>query len=166
MVRHLSLVLAALCSASCSHPSPTAPPPTVATAEDSSALVTPAEVPWKQMTPQQRGRYMAKVVTPKMREVFQAYDAKHFEKFNCATCHGKSGKENGMKMPSPELLPLPASEQVFMATVMKEKPEWVKFMGEKVTPEMAKLLGLKSFDPQVPNPAAFSCEGCHTLKGS
>ncbi len=134
--------------------------------EDSSPVVTPAEVPWKDMTKHQRARYMGKVVTPKMREVFQAFDAKHFAKVNCATCHGKNAKEKEFKMPNPELPKLPASEKVFMETVMKKKPEMVKFMAEQVTPKMAELLGLKPFDPKAPDPAAFSCEGCHTLEGA
>jgi cytochrome c553 len=133
--------------------------------EDTSPVVTPAEVPWKDMTQKQRGRYMAKVVTPKMHEVFQAYDATRYEKFGCATCHGKNAKEKGFKMPNPDLPALPASEQEFMATVMKEKPEMVKFMAEQVTPQTAALLGLKVFDPKNPDPNAFGCGGCHTIKG-
>lgn len=133
--------------------------------EDTSPLITPAEVPWKDMTAQQRGRYMAKVVTPKMKEIFQAYDAKHFEKVNCATCHGKDAKARKFKMPSPDLPKLSASEKEFMETTMKEKPEMVKFMGEQVTPKVAELLGLKPFDPRNPDPNAFSCHGCHELKG-
>ena len=39
-------------------------------------VVTPAEVPWKDMTKQQKGRYMAKVVVPKMKVTFQAFDPK------------------------------------------------------------------------------------------
>lgn len=137
----------------------------LAAAEDNSPVVTPAEIPWKDMTPVQRARYMTKVVTPKMREVFQAYDPKHYAKVNCATCHGKSAKERKFKMPSPDLPALPASEKVFMETVMKEKPDVVKFMGEKVSPTMAVLLGRPAFDPAKPDPNAFSCNGCHTLKG-
>jgi len=132
--------------------------------QDTSPVVTPAEVPWKEMTGPQRGRYMAKVVTPKMKALFQAYDPKHFAKFDCASCHGKSAKERKFKMPSPELPALAASPEVFMATTMKEKPEMVKFMGEKVTPLMAQLLGRPHFDHAKPDPTAFSCTGCHTLK--
>ena len=71
-------------------------------------LVTPAEVPWKQMTKQQRGRYMKQVVTPKMQALFQAHDAKHYTKFGCATCHGKDAKAKGFEMPNPDLPKLPA----------------------------------------------------------
>jgi hypothetical protein len=159
-LRSLAAAVASALLFSCAHS-----PEGDKSAQDTAPLVTPAEVPWKDMTKEQRGRYMAKVVTPKMREVFQGFDAKHFAKVDCKTCHGKSAKEREFKMPSPELPVLPASEKEFMETVMKEKPEMVKFMGEKVTPQMAQLLGLKAFDPSAPDPAAFSCGACHTLKG-
>ena len=134
--------------------------------EDASPLVTPAEVPWKQMTKQQRGRYMKQVVTPKMQALFQAHDAEHYTKFGCATCHGKDAKAKGFEMPNPDLPKLPASPEEFMATTAKEKPEMVKFMVEQVTPQMAHLLGLQPFNPEAPDPNAFSCGGCHTLKGA
>ncbi len=118
------------------------------------------------MTPQQRGRYMRKAVMPKMRDVFLGHDPEQFKKPSCATCHGKNAKANKFKMPNPELPVLPASAKEFMATVMKDKPEMVKFMGETVTPTMADLLNLKPFDPHAPDPNAFSCHNCHTLKGT
>jgi hypothetical protein len=67
-------------------------------------------------------------------------------------------------MPNADLPALPASEEVFKATVMKDKPEAVKFMAEKVTPMVAQLLGLKHFDPAAPDPKAFSCNGCHVIE--
>jgi cytochrome c553 len=158
-------VLSALALSSCAHSNASTEGSAPNVAEDTSPLVTPAEVPWKDMTKEQRGRYMAKVVLPKMKETFQAFDQKKFAKFNCATCHGKDAREKGFKMPTPDLPVLPASEQEFMNTVMKDKPEWVKFMGEQVTPQVAQLLGLEPFNPKQPKPNAFSCNACHTLKG-
>ncbi|MGQ0504953.1 MAG: hypothetical protein ACT4TC_06495 [Myxococcaceae bacterium] len=159
-----SILLISACATS--NPSAATPEQAHAAVEDSSPLVTPKEVPWKDMTKQQRGRYMVKVVSPKMREVFQAYDPKEFAKFDCKTCHGKGAKERGFEMPTPDLPALPSSEKEFMATTMKEHPEMVKFMGEKVSPMTAELLGLPPFNHQKPDPNAFSCNGCHTLKGT
>lgn len=158
----MRMLLWFLCSMmfACAHaPQEGAPPP-----DDGSPVVTPAEVPWDKMTDDQHHRFMAKVVVPKAREVFQAFDAKGFAKVGCPTCHGKNGKANKFKMPSPELPELPSSEKEFTETTMKEKPEMVKFMSEKVTPMMAELLGEKLFNPAAPDPTAFSCHGCHTLK--
>ena len=166
-MRLLSLPLVLVVLIGCAHtnegegPPAGGPPP-----EDNSPVVTPAEVAWKDMTKQQKGRYMHHVVMPKMKDVFVAFDAEKFAKPNCNTCHGKNPKEHGFKMPSPDLPQLPASEKEFMETVMKDKPEMVKFMSGKVTPMMADLLGLKAFDPKAPDPAAFGCHACHTLKGA
>ena len=171
MNRHLlPLFACAVLAVSCAHSTASSEGASAsqaaAAAEDNSPLVTPEQTPWAQMSKQQRGRYMMKVVMPKMRDLFQAHDPKHFEKVTCGTCHGKNPKAVEFRMPSPDLPSLPDSPEVFMATVMKEKPEMVKFMGEQVAPTMAQLLGLKHFDPAHPEPGAFSCNGCHTLKPS
>lgn len=128
----------------------------------SAALAAPS---WEQMSKKERDRYMEKVVNPKMKALFQAYDRQEFAKFGCSSCHGKNAKAKKYEMPNPGLPVLPDTEEEFMATVMKKKPEAVKFMGEKVVPLMAELLGKPAFDPKAPRPDAFSCEGCHTLKG-
>jgi cytochrome c553 len=158
------LLLVASAVIACAHTPPVAEG---ASSGEASAAADAAltQTAWKDMTRAERGRYMTKVVVPKMKPLFQAYAPTHFETFNCATCHGKSGKERNFKMPTPDLPVLPASEKEFMATVMKDKPEWVKFMAEQVTPTMAALLGRKPFNPKAPERGAFSCEGCHELRG-
>ncbi len=135
-------------------------PPTPATAqketaapEDQEPVVGPPQVAWKDMTKQQRGKYMARVVMPRMKEVFHAFDDKKFAKVTCATCHGPGAKDRSFTMPNPENFVLPAPAD--FGSLMQEKPEWVKFMAEKVKPEMATLLGLKEFDPQNPQPGTF-----------
>jgi cytochrome c553 len=129
-------------------------------------VVGPPEVAWKDLTKEQKAKYMKAAVTPKMKVVFQEFDPKLFAKFNCATCHGKEAKKREFKMPNPEIHPLPGSEAAFME-MMKKKPsweKWAKFMGEKVEPQMATLLGKPVFDPKKPDPAAFGCGGCHTIE--
>jgi hypothetical protein len=64
-------------------------------------------------------------------------------------------------MPNPDIFVLPGTVEEFQA-LMKEKADWMKFMGGQVKPEMAKLLGMKDFDPAHPDPEAFGCTGCHT----
>jgi cytochrome c553 len=165
-MNRLLIVIVSIVCFSCAHQKPTsAEAPPAAPAEDNSPVVTPAEVPWKEMTKEQKGRYMKKVVLPKATELLQAFDPKEFAEVKCATCHGKNAKENEFKMPSKDLPKLPASHKEFMATTMKEHPEIVKFMGEKFTPTVANLLGLKPFDPKNPDPNAFSCGRCHQFEG-
>lgn len=138
--------------------------PQQATGTPPAAVAPTIELAWKDLPKEKRGKYMASVVVPRMREVFRAFDPKEFAEFGCKTCHGKSARDRGFSMPTPDLPVLPSSHEEFGA-IMKEKPEWVKFMSEKVTPEMATLLGLKTFDPKTQQPGTFSCANCHTAKG-
>jgi cytochrome c553 len=116
------------------------------------------------MTKEQRGKYMGMVVLPKMREVFRSFDSEKFASIGCQTCHGKDARANGFKMPNAQISQLPNSQEDW-GKLMKEKPEWLKFMGEKVKPEMAALLGVPAMDPQNPQPGALGCTACHMMKG-
>jgi hypothetical protein len=126
-------------------------------------VVGPPEVAWKDMTPEQKGKFMKAVVTPKMKVAFQAFDADEFKKFGCPTCHGDKAKEKKFKMPNAGLPVLPGNQAGF-AALMEKKPKMMKFMGETVKPELAKLLGLPEFDPKKPEAGGFGCTGCHTMK--
>lgn len=111
----------------------------------------------------QRAKYMKDVVLPKMKVVFQQYDADEFKKFGCDTCHGDNAKARKFKMPNPDIYALPATAAGF-GPLMEKKPAMMKFMGETVKPTMAALLGLPSFDPKKPEAGGFGCTGCHTVK--
>lgn len=126
-------------------------------------VVGPPQIAWADMTKPQRGKYMATVVMPKMKEVFRAFDDKKFAEFGCKTCHGQDAKERGFQMPNPGILALPSTPEGW-GSLMKDEPEFMKFMNEKVKPEMATLLGLTAYDPQNPQPGTFGCNGCHTVK--
>ena len=56
---------------------------------------------------------------------------------------------------------------VDMAWVSKDKDaaRWAKFMGEQLSPEIAKLVGKQLFDPKTKT-GEFSCANCLTLKKS
>jgi hypothetical protein len=159
-----SLVLAlslAACGGKSSPPATAAP--AAAPAEDDGPVVGPPQVAWKDMTTEQRGRYMAKVVVPAMEPLFKGFDAKRFADFSCDTCHGKGVEDQTYKMPNPDILALPKpGDQAAFAPIYEKHPEMVQFMGGKVMPEMARLLGLEPFDYTNPKPDAFGCTGCHT----
>jgi cytochrome c553 len=167
-MRHLfaSLSIAALVVAAWSGPGRAAATDAGAAGPDAGAkVVGPPEVAWKDLTKEQKGRYMKAVVVPKMKVVFQEFNPKLFKDFGCATCHGKEAKAREFKMPNPEIHPLPGTPEKFMA-MMKKKPSWerwTKFMGGDVEPTMAGLLGKPVFDPKKPEPGAFGCAGCHTI---
>jgi hypothetical protein len=137
-----------------------APPPA---AELPPGVVGPPTTAWKDMTKEQKGKFMKEVVVPKMKPAFQAFDGEEFKKFDCATCHGSKGKARGFKMPSPQIYALPDSKEGFEA-LMKKKPKWIEFMGMTVKPQMAALLGQPEFNPEKPEAGGFGCQNCHTSK--
>lgn len=156
------IVFAAACGGST--PKSEAPAPAAAgeTATE-EPVVGPPDVAWKDMTKEQRGKFMAKVVMPKMKELFVSFDPKTFAEVNCKTCHGDGAVDKTFKMPNPDIEPLPTTPEGFEA-LSKEKPEVVKFMATQVKPQMAALLGLEEFDPANPKEGTFGCYACHTTE--
>jgi hypothetical protein len=127
-----------------------------------AAAAAPAQkIDWENMKFEERKKYMKSTVLPTMKKEFQAFDAKAFKKFSCATCHGDGATDGKFKMPNPKLpkLPQPTDRAGFMA-LQQKKPELVKFMGTVVKPKVAGLLGLPEWSPQ--NPKGFGCYECHT----
>ena len=106
---------------------------------------------WKKMSHEQRFVYMTDVVEPHMRDVFQAFDAERYADFSCATCHREKGP---YEMPNPEIFVIPRSK--FREKVYEPHPEEVRFMWEKVEPNMAALLGKRA------GFFSFNCRECHT----
>ena len=124
----------------------------------------PADMAFKDMNADQRVAFMKGTVVPTMKVMFQEFEPKKFAEFNCKTCHGKGAEDGDFEMPNPDLPRLPKPE-VFMAFAEDPKhAPWVKFIAEKVTPEMAKLLKMKQFDPAT-NTGDFSCHACHMTEG-
>jgi hypothetical protein len=144
------LVGAAACAGSPASP-PTAPQPSAKA--------------WKDMTRHERGRYMGEVVLPRMRTLFQSFDAQHFAVVNCAMCHGPGAEDRTFRMPNEALPRLPDNAAGFQA-LAREKPEWMRFMAEQVRPQMAALLGKEEIDMRNPKPDAFGCRNCHVLGGA
>jgi mono/diheme cytochrome c family protein len=148
---------------------PATPPP--APAAPAAAAPAPTKIAgfdalWKDMSKEQKAIHMKTTVLPEMKKVFQAFDAKEFKVFNCASCHGKKAKAREFKMPSPELPTLPGTPEAFMEAV-KKKPKLevvAKFMGEQVKPKMAALLGQPEFDMKKPEAGGFGCQNCHVIE--
>lgn len=105
------------------------------------------------MSAPQKMKHMKEVVSPAMAKVFQ--ESGGYEDFGCSTCHGSGAKAGNFEMPSADIPALDQEE-------MDEHPEVTKFMQERVTPEMAKLLGEEPYNPETQQ--GFGCYGCHTKK--
>jgi hypothetical protein len=117
------------------------------------------------MTRRERGQYMGEVVLPRMKALFQSFDAQHFAVVDCATCHGPGAEDRTFRMPNGALSRLPDNAAGFQA-LAREKPEWMRFMAQQVRPQMAALLGKEEIDMRNPKPDAFGCRNCHVLAGT
>ena len=120
-----------------------------------------AQIAWADMNQEQRGHYMATVVVPRMRPMFQEFDAEEFAEFNCATCHGDTARDVGFHMPN-GLHPLNAGQIPSMFE--SEDPEVqrvAQFMGGVMT-TMAELVGEQPYDPETHE--GFSCMNCHAAE--
>ena len=139
--------------------------PSVRLHAQEKAVGTP-KVSWKDMTFKQKKAFMKTAVTPAMKPIFQAFDAKRFKTFNCETCHGKDGSDRKYKMPSNDIHPLPNTPAAFEAMLKTEPtwPKWTEFMAQKVEPAMGKVLDVPVFDPKKPVEGTFSCGNCHKLE--
>jgi mono/diheme cytochrome c family protein len=154
-----------LVSAAPSSAAPEAAPPAAAAAAPAK-VPGPPELAWKDMSEDQKVKFMKAVVTPKMKVAFQEFDGEAFKKFNCQTCHGKDAKERKFKMPGTDVKALPSTPDGFKAAMAKNPtwPKFTKFMADTVKPQMATLLGLPEFDPKKPEAGGFGCQNCHMME--
>ncbi|MDB4980397.1 MAG: hypothetical protein JWM82_1149 [Myxococcales bacterium] len=129
-------------------------------------VVGPPDVAWKDMSFKDQKAYMKTAVVPKMKPIFQEFDAKKFAKFTCQTCHGEDGPDRKYKMPSNDIHALPNTKEGFEAMMKKEPtwPKWTEFMAKKVEPAMGTLLNMPVFNPAKPVEGAFGCAKCHKLE--
>jgi hypothetical protein len=107
------------------------------------------------MSEKEKGIFMKKKVVPAMSKTFQEFDAKKYEKFDCKTCHGPAFKPK----PADFLPELHMKDGKLVEAT--EEPEMAKFMGEKVSPQMAEIFGKKPYDPATHE--GFGCTGCHKV---
>jgi hypothetical protein len=118
-------------------------------------------IDWDKMSKAERKQYMKQIVLPKLKPIMQNFGSKQFKDVKCGTCHGAGARNGQFKMPNPELAKLPNSRAGF-EKLMKEKPEWMEFMGKTMKPSMANLLSMKQFDMKTGK--GFGCGNCHTTK--
>ncbi len=134
------------------------PPQTPAAATTAAAAGT--TLAWKDMNHDQRLDFMKTTVLPKMKAEFAAYDSKRFGNITCGTCHGDGAKDGSFKMPNPKIMPKIPNDKDGFAKIMKDQPDAVKFMGGKVVPMMAQMLGEEPYDMKTGK--GFGCHECHT----
>ncbi len=99
---------------------------------------------------------MQSEVVPQVGKLFKEHEPKEFSAFGCQTCHGPQRN----KHPREVLPKLHLSGEGF-AKLSERKPADVRFMAEKVVPQMAAILKEKPFDPTTHQ--GFGCGGCHAV---
>jgi hypothetical protein len=160
-IRQLALALPFVLAA-CGGGSKSSAPPTgtstgAVTDKPAGGGATPTKA-WHAMNHDERRAYMKNVVFPKMQAEFVAMDKKYAD-MTCETCHGDGVADKTFKMPNPKLPKLNFKDG--LAEWKEKAPEMLKFMGEKVKPDMAALVGEQPMSES--NPKGFGCLECHTM---
>jgi hypothetical protein len=114
--------------------------------------------PWARLTAQEKGAYMHDTVLPAMTALLQAYDPAHFTEVTCATCHGANARAVHFHMPN-GIAPLPAFGTPAAQERMARQHRTYEFMGTRMLPAMAQLLGQQPYNPQTHQ--GFGCFNCH-----
>lgn len=114
--------------------------------------INPPEVPWSEMSHEDREMDMVGRFHPIFREIFMAHDAEEFAEFGCESCHGPDGSERDFEMPATHLPPVPAAGTDAYAEEAEEHGAMWTFMEDEVMPPMQTMLGMGE---------TFTCNGCH-----
>jgi hypothetical protein len=114
--------------------------------------------PWARMSDQEKGRHMREAVMPAMTALLQAYDPAEFANVTCATCHGANARAVHFHMPN-SLPALPAFGTPAAEQRMAAERRMYEFMGTRMLPAMAQLLGQQPYNPQTHQ--GFGCFNCH-----
>ena len=114
--------------------------------------INPPEVPWSEMSHEDREMDMVSRFHPIFREIFSNHDAEEHAEFGCGDCHGEDMSERHFEMPSPHRPPVPAPGSPEYAAERAEHAEDYAFMEEHVLPPMQTMLGMGD---------TFTCNGCH-----
>jgi hypothetical protein len=154
-MKQLIVLAALLAAAACGGKA--GAPATTTTGVPADEPMTPAR--WEGMDLEARAGYMKRVVLPTMTAVLKEHPELFGDReITCATCHGSGAELGEFDMPNPEL---PVLTMEAIQHPDDDHKAVVAFMAERVTPEMAQLLGRETWRPDAPD--GFGCGGCHTF---
>jgi hypothetical protein len=109
------------------------------------------------MSIEQRKAHMSNVVLPSAAAVFRVWRPERFAQVDCTLCHGQGANTGKFHMPTAHLPRL--SGELFLGPEFKKYPDTTRLKLDRLVPEMAKALGLKSFS--IITRTGFGCYSCH-----
>ena len=112
---------------------------------------------WTEMSIGQRKVHMRNVVLPRAATVFRAWRPERFAKLDCHLCHGLGADTGNFNMPTAHLPRL--SGEVLLGPEFAKYPDTTQLKLDRLVPEMAGALGLKSFS--IITRTGFGCYSCH-----
>jgi hypothetical protein len=112
---------------------------------------------WPEMNREQRKAHMAAVVVPRAGAVFRSWRPERFAKIDCTLCHGLGAVYGDFSMPTDHLPRL--SGDFLLGPEFAAYPDTTRLKLNRLVPEMAGALGLKSFS--LVTRRGFGCYSCH-----
>jgi len=112
---------------------------------------------WVEMSLEQRQLHMRTEVLPRAAEVFRAWRPERFAEIDCTLCHGQGVEAGNFEMPTAHLPRL--SGAALLGPEFKQHPDTTRLKLDRLVPEMAAALGLKSFS--IITRKGFGCYSCH-----
>ena len=97
------------------------------------------------------------VVLPRAVAIFRAWRPERFAEVNFTLCHGQGAKTGNFSMPTAHLPRL--SGDVLLGPEFQKYPDTTRLKLDRLVPEMADVLGLKSFS--IITRRGFGCYSCH-----
>lgn len=128
------------------------PKPGAGTGTGTAQVVLP-DVPFDELSHEQRFDFMKQVVVPTLAPMFKKHDEKKFGEFGCRTCHGAGADRGEYHMPNDNL------PKLNLADMSKFQQRDIEFMQNDVKPTMARLLKQPEWTPE--NTDGFGCLECH-----
>lgn len=116
-----------------------------------------AKLTWTEMTIDQRKAHMKTVVVPRAAAIFRTWRPARYATVECNLCHGIGVHYDNFRMPSGHLPRL--SGDLLLGTERRKHPKTTQLKLDRLVPEMADALGLKSFS--LITRRGFGCYSCH-----
>ena len=115
------------------------------------------QLTWAEMSGEQRKLQMRNEVLPRAATIFRSWHPERFAKVDCNLCHGLGADTGNFRMPTSHLPRL--SGEVLLGPEFEKYPDTTRLKLDRLVPEMAGALGLKSFS--IITRTGFGCYSCH-----